>query len=380
MVGDGFVGPRQRVGACVRDDAGAGDDREEASGIRAGEVGYGEHRPLAPEKAVGERRDIAHVNTGADDAAALAQGRERQRDEAAVRGEEQGRIERLGRRLARSAGPGSAERAGEVLRRPVPRPRQREHASTLPATDLGDDVGGRPEAVEPDRAGGAGHPQRAPADQPGTQERRRRDRVQARVERDGEGCLRQEVAGEAAVPGAAGEARGIAEILAIRHAVSAAPAGVPEPGHADPRTGRRTHNARADRLDDADDLVAGHDGIDRLRKVAVDDVQIGAADRAGLDPDANLAGPGDRVRPFLRNEGRAGRAQNHRPHRTGLTRASDGPRRHARRAPTRRRARRERARSRHRRSPPGSPCPRPRARGSCPDPGRCAAARRGSCP
>jgi hypothetical protein len=51
-----------------------------------------------------------------------------------------------------------------------------------------------------------------------------------------------------------------------------------------------------------------------------------------------------------------------------VTRASGGPRRHGRRAPTMRRARRARARSRRPRSRPGSPCPRPRGRGSCPDP------------
>lgn len=280
----------------------------------------------------------------------LAQGAEGPRDEVPVRGEDQGRVHRLGRRLVRPAGPRGPQRAREVLGVPVARPGQREHAPPLPAADLGDDVGGRPEPVETDRSGIAGHPQRAPADQPGAQEGRRRDRVQARVERDGEGGLGQEMAREAAVAGAAGEAGGVAEVLAPRLAVGAVPAGMPEPGHADPHARSRRRHARADRLDAPDDLVSRHDGVDGLGQVAVDDVDVGPADRAGLDPDAQLARPGVRVRTLLRDEGRTDLPQDHGQHRTGLTRGSGDPRRRGRRAPTTRPARRSRARSRHRRT------------------------------
>ena len=69
------------------------------------------------------------------------------------------------------------------------------------------------------------------------------------------------------------------------------PAGLAEPGHADARPGREI-DAIADRLDAADDLVAGNDRQLRIRQFAVDHVQVGAADAAGLDPHADLAAPG----------------------------------------------------------------------------------------
>lgn len=120
------------------------------------------------------------------------------------------------------------------------------------------------QAIEPDGAGFVGHPQGAPADQPGAEEWRGRDGGQARVERDGEGRLGHEVAREAAVARAAGEAGRVAKVLPVGPAVGAMPAGMPEPGHADSGARPRLLHTFADRLDYADDLMAGHDGVDGL--------------------------------------------------------------------------------------------------------------------
>ena len=65
-----------------------------------------------------------------------------------------------------------------------------------------------------------------------------------------------------------------------------------EPGDADPFADGEALDAGAELLDDADDLVAGNDRQPLVRQLAVDDMQIGAADAAGLDADQHLAGPG----------------------------------------------------------------------------------------
>ena len=97
--------------------------------------------------------------------------------------------------------------------------------------------------------------------------------------------------GVAAVAGVAGELGMVAEILAAVVAIEAMPAGVREPGNADPLADREAFDAGAEPLDEADDLVAGNDRQPLVRQLAVDDVQIGAADAAGLDADQQLRRP-----------------------------------------------------------------------------------------
>ncbi len=58
----------------------------------------------------------------------------------------------------------------------------------------------------------------------------------------------------------------------------------------------------ATRFHNADNLVAGHDRQFRIGQVAVDHMQIGTANRAGLDPHQNLSRSGTRQRPFLQPE------------------------------------------------------------------------------
>ncbi len=62
-----------------------------------------------------------------------------------------------------------------------------------------------------------------------------------------------------------------------------------EPGHPDPLTGRQSLDPWARAFDAPDDLVAGHKGQPGSGKLAVYDMQVGAADPAGLDPDQDLA-------------------------------------------------------------------------------------------
>ncbi len=99
------------------------------------------------------------------------------------RGENEGGVERLGRRLVGAAGPHRAEAAREILRLLVARAGEGEDLAALVARDLRDDVRGRAKAVDADALAVTGQSQRAVADQAGAQERRRLDIAVARVDR-----------------------------------------------------------------------------------------------------------------------------------------------------------------------------------------------------
>ena len=118
----------------------------------------------------------------------------------------------------------------------------------------------------------------------------------ARREGEGVALVGHGVFGVAAVEGIAGELRRVAEVLPAPAAVAAPAAGVAQPGHADAVADPEFFDPRAHRGHGADDLVADDQGQFGLGEFAVDDVQVGAADAAGVDPDEHLlrAGRGDR--------------------------------------------------------------------------------------
>ena len=62
------------------------------------------------------------------------------------------------------------------------------------------------------------------------------------------------------------------------------------PGDADACADGEFRSVAADSADLADDLVAGDDGGRERRQIALDDVQVGAADSAGDDAEQDVAG------------------------------------------------------------------------------------------
>ena len=88
----------------------------------------------------------------------------------------------------------------------------------------------------------------------------------------------------------AGEQRSVAEIFASIAAIGANPTGRSKPGHADPLAAREASDIRPQARDAADDFVSRHDGELKMRQLAVDDMQIGAADPACFDFDQDFAG------------------------------------------------------------------------------------------
>ena len=171
----------------------------------------------------------------------------------------------------------------------------------LPATDLGDDMPCGAEAIDADRPPVPGELQRAPADQASAKQRRGLDRVEVLGQRKDKIRLGDRMGGVTAVPGIAGEQRRIAQVFAFAPAIRTMPARVAEPGHADARAELEA-DPFADRLDAADDLVARHNGQLWVWQLAVDDVEVGPANAASLNPHANLARSRRGVRPLLHPE------------------------------------------------------------------------------
>jgi len=237
--------------------------------------------------------------------------------EATVRGEDDRRLERLGRLGGRIASPGDAQPAGEGLSLNVAGPGEGEHPSALVACDLRDDVRRRAEAVEPDRAGVPRHAQRAVADQAGAEQRRGLRIGGARRQGEAEPGIGDRVLRESTVDVEAGESGPLAEVLPARDAEPARPAGPAQPRNADPRAGADRcrgwtsgpvgcgpvgsgpigsgpigSGPRARAHDRPHDLVARYEGQAGDAELSVDDVQIGAADAARVHPDEKLSGAG----------------------------------------------------------------------------------------
>jgi hypothetical protein len=184
---------------------------------------------------------------------------------------------------------------------------------------LGDDMRRRAEAVYTQRCRVARHPQRAVADQPGAQQRRRLDVGIGAVDGKTVALVDHRMVGIAAVQRIAGKARRGAQILAPRLAVAALTTGPAQPWDADALAVRVAIDARTSRGHRADHLVARNDRQGRVGQLAVDDVKIGATDAAGMDPDQHLAGPRLGHRTLPQGQRRPRPFQHHRGHRFGHT-------------------------------------------------------------
>ena len=89
---------------------------------------------------------------------------------------------------------------------------------------------------------------------------------------------------------------------------------VGEPGRADAFAQPMGPDPGADRLNDADDLVPGHDAGPAHRQVAVDHVEVGSADAAGSHLQSQFAGTGFARRPLLGPQPCVGAGERHGEH------------------------------------------------------------------
>ena len=82
-------------------------------------------------------------------------------------------------------------------------------------------------------------------------------------------------------------------------------------------------DVRSERLDAADNFVAGDDGVFDIRQLAIDDVKVSPANAASAHAHADLSATRKRVGALMQLQGRTRRRQNHRVH----VRFSQQPRR-----------------------------------------------------
>jgi hypothetical protein len=143
------------------------------------------------------------------------------------------------------------------------------------------DVGRRAETVEAYRFTGLQQPIGAIADQARTQQRRRLLVAvlcgnRKAVGRGGDGVL-----GKASVDLVPGIARLVTEVFPAVGAVPAVAATAAQPRHAHALAGSELRNAIPEAGNFADDLVAGYQRQVGMREIAIEHMQIGAADAAG---------------------------------------------------------------------------------------------------
>ena len=160
-----------------------------------------------------------------------------------------------------------------------------------------------------------GQPQRAVADQPGAQQRCGGDVVKRRIDREAIALVGDGELGVAAVDLVAGEPGVVAQVFLARAAIRADAAGPAEPRHPDPVADREPVRPLPCRDHVADDLVPQDQRQFRVWQLAVDHMQIGAADRAGPHRDEHLPRRGMRFRQRGRGERVAGGRQQLRAHR-----------------------------------------------------------------
>ncbi len=124
----------------------------------------------------------------------------------------------------------------------------------------------------------------------------------------------------AAVAGVAGKERIVAEVFARAGAIGAATASVAKPRNADALIGQEARYACAGLLYPPDDFVSRHNRAYRVGQFSVDDMEIGATDATGLNPQPDFAGAGRWQGARLFHERRPWRVKRHRRHCSGRDR------------------------------------------------------------
>ena len=193
--------------------------------------------------------------------------------------------------------------------------RERIDLPALPTADLGDDMGGGAETIKTDPRSLAGQFQGTPADQSGAKKRRGRDGIGKAIQSEGVGGIGDGVRGEAAIAAVAGEDRPIAKVFVVRRAVGTDATGMAEPGDADALAHAVRRHALPELIDNAHDLVPGHDRP--KRHSATRHRQCGGpcgTPRRLLPERESRPMPGCGSGRSSRNEGPAGSRKNHRFH------------------------------------------------------------------
>jgi hypothetical protein len=254
------------------------------------------------------------VNPGANDDAALAHRRERGRHQFPGWRVDDCRVERFGRGFTRASGPGGAEPEGESLRGRVAFAREGKNPTPLFSRGLHDDVGRRPKSIKTESLRVARKAKRAPADETRTEQRGKRGGGAFFAQWKSIARIGDRVGRITAIARVAREDRPVAKVFPLACTIGTDSAGRSKPRNADPLTNLTVIHVRAERIDAPDDLMPWNDRELRVWQFAINDVEIGPADAASLDPDPKLARAGNGIGQFLENQWRAYFVQDHAEH------------------------------------------------------------------
>jgi len=153
------------------------------------------------------------------------------------------------------------------------------------------------------------------------------NRILRQVQRQAERSFGHHMGGKSTITAVTGEKWFVTKVLAAEPAIAAVSAGMCQPRHTDALTDIEATHIDPGPLDDADDLVARHDRQFRQRQFAIDDMQVGAANRARLDTQDKLGRPRFGIRSLLRAQRLPGCTKNHRTHEVFYTVRTRGARR-----------------------------------------------------
>jgi len=142
-----LVGIGEQIGRGVGLHASLASDRKELLAVASCEVRDGDELALLPQQAIGHCRNVAHVDAATHDTTAPPNGAKCRRHQLSDGREYYRRIQRFGRNLVGTAGPGDTERDRELLRGAIVAPCERKHLPALPDCDLGNDMSGGTETV-----------------------------------------------------------------------------------------------------------------------------------------------------------------------------------------------------------------------------------------
>jgi hypothetical protein len=211
------------------------------------------------------------------------------------------------------------------MRRLVAGPREREDGPAVSDRHLGKQMRRGTEAVQTNSSRLTcgwtfrGVPVCAVADKAGAEQRRGVNGVVKIRQRETEPLVGDRELRVSALPRVAGKARLHAEVLRSGAAVRAHAARPAKPRDTDAGSLREAISTTSAPNNPPDDLVARHQRQRRIGQLAVDQVQIGAADRTSLDAQQYFAWPRRRLRPDGEAERLSRSFQDHRAHGDRLT-------------------------------------------------------------
>ena len=275
-------------------------DFQEVAAVLARVVGDAANDPFVIEELIIEGWDHTHVDAAQGQSSSSLQRAKGRGHEFAGGREDDAAVQFGGWFLAGGACPHRAQFAGQLAMAGIPGHGVYFHAPVVRHLDGHVRRGAEAVKSQAPSARDAREPQGAESDDPGAEKRSRVQVGEAFRKPIDEVFGRQGVFGVAAVYCIAGEGRVFTEILLAGPAVFADAAGTVQPRNSDAVADAQKAGLAADRFDNPHDLMARDHGRFTRRQLALDDVQVGAADTAGGDADEHLIALGRGAREFLK--------------------------------------------------------------------------------